>query len=148
MREGSDGAVREQPTAPVALLRDAESGLPFLAPAFVERVNGASALGLGRLEEALAHAPLDEAKKGARARYLIAALDEGSTSVDFEGDHAHDVRVAIVDLASTSDMLRVRRRADPGIVSAARRAKYSVDVDGCALAVEVREWVGQAAGRP
>lgn len=129
----------------LSLLRDAEEGLPLLAPAWLARVKLASTnAALARLEEALARAPIDAAKRAARARYLLAALDEGAGGNELEGDRPHDVRVALIDLATGEPLLRVRRRVDPAWVSPLRRARYSVELDGCALALDVREAVGAA----
>jgi hypothetical protein len=144
VRELRDASALDRRTPNVALLRDAEAGLPFLLPAWSVRVTSASTTKeLARLEEAFAHAPIEEAKRAAHARYLVAVLDEGTGFVAFDGDFAHDVRVAIVDLRDASALLRVRRRVDPSWISVPRRAKYSVDVDGCALALDLRESLGK-----
>ena len=134
----------EQRTAQVASLRDAAVGLPLLQPSFLARVKAVrSAREFVALEHAFASAPIGRAKKVAHAQYLIAAIDEGPTFLAFSGDTAHDVRFAIVELATSKVVLRVRRHVDPANVSAARRVKYSVDIDGCTVALEARDAVGR-----
>lgn len=137
-----DAPALERATAPAVLLRDAEAGLPLLAPDWLLRVKVATPTALARLESAYAHAPIEHAKQAARARSLLVVLDEGAGALALGGDHPHDARVAIVDLASRIELLRLRRRVDPSWVAPARRAKYSVDLDGCALALDVREGAG------
>jgi hypothetical protein len=140
-----DAPVIERATAPAVLLRDAEAGLPILAPDWLLRVKVATPTALARLETAHARAPVDAAQRAARARSLLVALDEGAGSLALDGDHAHDVRVAIVDLASGAELLRLRRRVDPSWVAPSRRAKYSIALDGCTLALDVREGAGATA---
>ncbi len=123
-----------------ALLHDAAVGLPFLQPSWLARVKAVkSTRELASLEHAFASTPVDRAKKAARARYLIAAIDEGPTFLAFDGDRAHDVRFAIVEPASSNVVLRLRRHVDPARVSAPRRVKYSVDIDGCTVALDAHD---------
>jgi hypothetical protein len=137
-----DAPVLERTTAPAVLLRDAEAALPLLAPDWLLRVKVATPTALARLETAYAHAPIEPAKQAARARTLLAVLDEGAGGLALGGDQPHDTRVALVDLATRTELLRLRRHVDPSWVAPSRRAKYSVDLDGCALALDVREGAG------
>jgi len=135
--EGWEPKTLEQRTAQAGLLRDAALGLPFLQPSWLERVKTVrSTRDLAAFEHAFASAPIERAKKVARARYLIAALDEGPTFLAFDGDKAHDVRFAIIELASSNVLLRLRRHVDPANVSAPRRVKYSMDIDGCIVSLD------------
>jgi hypothetical protein len=141
---GRDEATLEARTATAVSLRDLELGLPLLDPTFRIRVKVASTnAAMSRLEETLARAPIDAARKGARAGWLLVALDEGG-SLGVDGDRPHDVRVALVDLTTGAPALRVRRRVDPSWVSTMRRAKYSVELDGCRLAMDLREATSRA----
>ena len=138
VRQARTGDLVERRTPAVALLRDAEEGLPFLGSSWLPRVKDArSGFDLAQLEQAFAHAPIEAAITAARARYLVAVLDEGF-GVGLDGDRAHDARAALVDVASARVLLRVRRRVDPSILSAPSRPRFSIDADGCALALDVR----------
>lgn len=137
VREARRPELVAERTPAVALLRDAEFGLPFLLPPFVARVRAArSAFDLVALEQSFAQAPVEGATVAARAHYLLAALDEGF-GAGLDGDRAHDVRVTVVDLVEAKVLLRLRRPVDPTIVSAPSRPRFSVDVDGCTLALDV-----------
>ena len=139
----------EARTANVHLLRDAEAGLPLLLPPWSARVTAARGLKeLARLKEDLDRAPLVEAKRAAAATLLLLAIDEpgeGGGFVQLEGDRAHAVRVAIVDLRASRVLLRLRRRVDPTWIAPQRRARHSVDLDGCLLALDVRAATTPAA---
>jgi len=122
-------------------LRDAVVGLPFLSATFAERVQRASELTeLGRLRAAFEKAPLDAAIQAAKARLLLFVVDEPSAPggpVELDGEKPHDVRVGVVDLASDSTLLRLRKHVDPSWISAARRADSASALDSCALALDV-----------
>ncbi len=118
-------------------------GLPFLSPAWLERVRTSDSVSdISELEHAFARAPIDEAKQAARARLFIAVLDEpGDTPgpSELDGERPHFVRIAIVDLATEKILLRQRRRVDPSWISLDRRAQYARRLDGCKLALDVRD---------
>jgi hypothetical protein len=129
----------DRKTPNVSLLRDAEGSVPLLLPSWLDRVKNASShIELGQLEGAFAKTPIEKGKRAAAARYLVAALDEGMGAVAFDGDRAHDTRVVIFDLALSKLVLRLRRHVDPNVISEARRRKYSVEMDQCAIAFDVR----------
>ncbi len=129
----------DERTPNVSLLRDAERGVPFLLPAWTEQVKQArSGIELGQLEGAFGKSPVEKAKRAASARYLLAALDEGIGAAAFDGDREHDTRVLLFDLALDKPILRLRKHVDPSFIPAARRMKYSVEMDQCAIAFDVR----------
>jgi hypothetical protein len=139
VREVGNANLVEQRTPRVSLLRHAEAGMPFLLPPWMARVQATrSTLDLAQMEQAFAQAPIEEAKTAARSRHLLAVLDEGF-GAGLDGDRAHDVRVLLVDLTTTTVLLRLRRHVDPIIVSPPSRPRFSVEVDGCVLALDVRE---------
>jgi hypothetical protein len=131
--------------AHVRRLREAQVGLPFLAPAWAETVRRATSEGeLDVLRDQFAKAPVEGAAAVAKAGLLLFAIDEpgeagGATELD--GERAHMVRVGIVDLAEGKVLLRMRRRVDPAGISATKRAMYASGLDGCGLALDVRESV-------
>ena len=133
----------EAATEHVHPLRDAVVGMPFLSPAFAERVRKASELTeLRRLRNAFDKAPLDAAIHAAKARLLVFVVDEPSPpggTVELDGEKAHVVRVSIVDLTHESPLLRLRKRVDPSWISAGRRVDSANALDSCALALDVHE---------
>lgn len=133
------GAVMEDRTPNVRRLHDLEAGLPFLLPPWSERVRAAEdAADLSRLKKDLARAPLARAKQAARARLLLAAMDEpGEGATELDGERPHHVRLALVDLAEDRVLFRVRRRVDPKWITPAKRPTHATDLDGCALAFDV-----------
>jgi hypothetical protein len=143
------GAQVETPTAHVRLLHEAQQGLPFLAPAWQNTLRAANSQAeLDRLQRAFEHAPIEAAKRAARTRLLLVAMDErgdGRGPIELDGAHPHPVRVGLVDLGSQKVLLRLRRSVDPKWISPARRAEYARGLDGCALALDVRDSV---AGPP
>lgn len=136
---GSDSMKR---TAHVARLGDAVVGLPYLGDQWQERVAHARSLvELQQLEEKFDKAPLAAAKHAAKAKLLLVVMDEpGDTSkpAELDGERAHPVRVALIDLAAQKLLLRLRRRVDPSGYSAATRAELAAGVDSCRLALDVR----------
>jgi hypothetical protein len=139
------GAALERRTENVVRLKDEELGMRVLRAPWADRVRAAQGdVELASLRRELEQAPVEKAKLGARARLLIAALDEppeGATPADLDGERAHTVRVFFVDPTSTEVLLRVRRRVDPAAWSATSRAEYSGGLDACALALDVHESV-------
>jgi hypothetical protein len=127
--------------ASVHRLYDAQVGLSYLSDEWEGRVqNAADTRAVEGLRSDFAHAPIAEAKKAAGARWLVYLMDEpnepgGITELD--GEHAHAVRVGVVDLTTKSVVLRQRRRVDPSFISLPRRAEYSRSLDSCALAYDV-----------
>ena len=138
-----------QPTQNVERLHDALAGLPFLGRDWQGRVAQAgSRAELSDLGRDFDRAPIEAAKRAARATLLLFALDEpgaASGPTELDGERPHDVRVLIVDLRARKPLLRLRRHVDPSWTSAATRAEFASGVDGCALALEVHQAV--AGGR-
>jgi len=137
----------EARTATVRRLREAQVGLPFLSELWADTVRAAGGQGeLDVLREQFEKAPIAAATRAAKAGLLVYAMDEpgeatGPTELD--GERAHPVRVGLVELATAKVLLRLRRRVDPSWISAAKRPLYAGALDGCALAFDVREWVGR-----
>jgi hypothetical protein len=139
------GAAMEERTVNVRRLHDAASGLPLLLPPWSERVRAAEdGAELMRLRRELERAPIERAKQAAKARLLLVAIDEpgdGRGPTELDGEHAHAARVVLVDLATSSILLRMRQLVDPSWISPAKRATYASALDGCALAFDVHESV-------
>jgi len=127
-------------------LHEAEGGLRHLLFPWQERVENARELrDLERVEADLGKVAVAETKRAARAELLIAAMDEPDEPgpADLDGERAHQVRVAIVDLRAGKALLRVRKRVDPNWLAASTRSTLASAVDGCALALDVRAGVGR-----
>jgi hypothetical protein len=125
-------------TAHVSRLHDAEVGFAVLRPTWAERVRTAQqARLLQQLRAELDFAPLADARRAARAEWLLVVIDEEGGS-ELEPERPHDVRVFLGDPRSQSLLLRVRRRVDPGALSAGLQRAWARPFDGCALALDVR----------
>ncbi len=142
-------AAVEQRTPNFRRLYDAQVGLPLLSPSFAARVEAAAdPRELAGLKGELDRAPLARARHALHAEVLLVVLDEpappgGLTELD--GERAHDVRVALVDLAGERVLLRARRRVDPSPWSQNARTDFASGLDACALALDVRAFAD--AGR-
>lgn len=134
-----------RPAAHVERLFDAFVGLPLLGAEWQQRVAEAGSTEvLTRLEQRFDQAPLASAKRAARARYLLLAMDEpgddkGPTELD--GERPHSVRVGLVDLVSKKVLLRLRRPVDPRWASPSTRAELASGIDSCDLALQVHQAV-------
>ena len=127
-------------------LHDAEDGLRRLLAPWQARVESARELrDLDRLQAEFAKVPIAETRRAAQAEILIAAMDESDESgpADLDGERAHHVRVAVVDLPAGKVLLRTRKRVDPNWLAASTRSTLASAVDGCALAFDVRAGVGR-----
>jgi hypothetical protein len=137
------GAALEERTATVRRLHDAEVGLPFLEPSWTERVREAeSAADLARLRQDFEHAPIERARRAAKAGLMLVALDEpgdGKGPTELDGERPHYVRVALVDLRGDRILLRRRLAVDPSWISPGRRPSYAAGLDSCALAYDLHE---------
>jgi hypothetical protein len=142
------GLPMEDRTANVRRLHDAVVGLPLLLPQWSERVrNAGDGAELARLKRELDRAPVERAKQAARANLLIVAIDEpgdGGGPTELDGERAHAVRVAVVDLAGAKILLRLRKLVDPTWISLAKKSSYASGLDGCGLAFDVHESVTMA----
>jgi hypothetical protein len=135
-----------EPMRHVRRLRDALVGLPFLSPAWVERVHDAdSILDIAELHRTFARAPVREALEAARAKVIIVVQDEAKvpgTVTELDGATVHDVRLGIYDARTGDVRLRVKRRSDPEWVSERRRPHHSREIEDCRMARAVREELG------
>lgn len=142
------GAAMEEHTGNVRRLNDAVVGLPLLTPEWSARVAATDdPAELARLRRDLDHAPLGRAREAARAGLLVVAMDEpsdGGGPTELDGERAHAVRIAVVDLASSKALLRIRKLVDPTWISLARRSEYAIGLDSCGLAFDVHEMLGDA----
>jgi hypothetical protein len=135
-------------TAHVTRLRDAQVGLPFLAPSWSEAVARSKSEGeMAIFRHQFEGAPIAAAVQAAKSRALVFAVDEPGEpghAVELDGERAHMVRVEIVDIASGKVLLRLRRHVDPSGISATKRPMYASGLDGCGLALDVFEAVDKA----
>ena len=125
-------------------LHQAEEGLKLLLSPWEERLHDARELrDLDRLQADLAQVPVEETKRAARAELLIAAMDEPDEAgpADLDGERAHQVRIAVIELREAKVLLRARKRVDPNWLAATTRSNFASAVDGCALALDVRATV-------
>jgi hypothetical protein len=123
--------------------------LPLLGPAWRERIETAeSAVALAGYQKLFDVAPIGAAVRAAKARQLLAVMDEPGdpkAPAELDGERAHPVRVTLTDLSTGQIRLRYRGSVDPTWLSAAARAEYASGIDGCALALDLRNAV---LGRP
>ncbi len=123
-------------------LRDVQLGLPFLAPSWAAKVASAASWDeLHVLRRAFEEAPIAAATLGLKAGLLIFAVDEPGDPkgpAELDGERPHPVRVGLVDLASSTVLLRLRKPVDPSGFSADKRPLYASGIDSCALAYDVR----------
>jgi hypothetical protein len=130
-------------TAHVQRLGDVFIGLPPLQAEFRERVaNAPDVRALGALRRTLERAPLEEARRAAKAELLLFALDEPGdkqSPTELDGERPHHVRVALVDIRSQKPLFRLRQHVDPSWLSDATRSEYARGVDSCALGFDVRQ---------
>jgi len=142
------GAALDAKTPNVLRLDDAEVALPFFEPSYAARVAAAETEGeLAIYKREIDHAALDRGVRALAAEVLIVAMDEpppagGVTELD--GEKPHDVRLAIVELASGKYSFRARKHVDPSGWSEAARAQWASGLDGCRFAEDVR---AQMTGR-
>ncbi|HEY2514245.1 MAG TPA: hypothetical protein VGI39_25435 [Polyangiaceae bacterium] len=145
----SGGGALERRTPSVRLLKEAALGLPFLQPSWSARVEAAPEHeDLAKLRRDFDKAPIAAAKQAAHAEHLLAVLDEpgdGSGPTELDGERAHFIRVALVEMNSGRPLLRLRRRVDPSGISTGPRNQYARGLDACGLALDVREAIAPAA---
>lgn len=117
--------------------------LPLLGADWKRRIANAESLGaLQVLQKLLEAAPLEAGVHAAKARQLLLVLDETASAsgpTELDGERKHWVRVVLADLTNKETRLRFRHEVDPGWLSDATRAQYASGVDGCALAMDLRQ---------
>lgn len=149
-RSALGGGERVERVAPhVTRLHHALRGLPFLSPAFEQRVvHAEKPRELAVLRRELDRAPLEGAKAAAKAELLLFAMDEPgdrSQPAELDGERPHHVRIGLVDLATRRLLVTLRRKVDPSALTPAARAEYASGIDSCGLALDVRaEVMGEA----
>lgn len=143
------GEQMHKAAAHVERLGAALVGLPLLEPSYKKRIsvaeNQRELFGLRRTFEL---APIESAKRAARAEVLLFAVDEAgdrSVPAELDGERPHYVRVGLVDLKAKQALLRVRKAVDPSRLSDANRAEHARGIDSCALALDIHEAVAAAA---
>ncbi len=131
-------------------LDDAYVGLPLLQPPWEERVQRATdPRALRDLRRQLERAPIASAKRAAKAKLLLYAMDEpgrGGGPTEVDGERPHEVRVGLVDLSAGAQgklLLRLRKAVDPAWISEASRVQFALGLDACRLALDVHEAVGR-----
>jgi len=139
-----------QVSAHVERLAPLLQALPLLGRDWTERVKSAeTSEAVETLAKLVAAAPLAAAVRAAKARQLLLVLDETAAATgptELDGERAHPVRVALVDLSNGESRLRFRGKVDPSGLSDQARAQYASGIDSCALAVDFRHAVS-AGGR-
>jgi hypothetical protein len=125
-------------------LHEAADGVRRILSPWEERLQTAHELrDLERIQIDLSKVHVEETKRAVRAELLIAAMDEPGPPgpADLDGEKAHDVRLAIVDLRAGRVVLRARRHVDPDWLTASTRSTFAAATDGCALAFDIRSAV-------
>ncbi|HWA75322.1 MAG TPA: hypothetical protein VG937_23455 [Polyangiaceae bacterium] len=119
---------------------------PLLRPEWERALLSAdSQTELDRLERLFRKSPNESAVRAAKAKRLLLVLDEpgdGPGPTELDGERAHQVRVALIDLKTERVELRLRRRVDPSWLSAPVRAEFARGIDSCSLALDVRAALG------
>lgn len=145
------GRAAHQISPHVYRLQDVEAGRPYLSAAWGDQVRAAkdSSVVL-RLEREFKKAPLAAAKEAMAAERLLAVLDEPNDAggvTEMDGEHAHSVRVLMWDLTVNKLLLKFRTKVDPAWITPNRRSQYARELDGCKLAVAVRDYVSEVERR-
>jgi len=119
--------------------------LPLLDPSWKGRIEAAeNAAALATYQKLFDVAPLPSAVRAAKARQLLAVMDEpGDPTVpaELDGERRHAVRVTLTDLSSGQVRLRYRGAVDPSWLSEGARAEHASGIDGCSLALDFRKAV-------
>jgi hypothetical protein len=129
-------------------LDDAEVILPLLRPTWAESVRFAPDVeSVGRLRRQLDKTPFERGVLASKSNVLVVVVDEASQGgpTELDGEGPHDVRIGVVDLAAAKVLLRMRKHVDPAWVSQAKRPMYAGALDGCVLAMDVRDAVAGKA---
>lgn len=136
------GVALEGQTPNIRRLGELQAGLPFLAPEYAKKVEASSdVVELTKWKKEVDRAPLDTAKRAAKARLLLAAMDEpgDGSPAELDGERRHHVRIILVDLATETTLLDMRKLADPSWISEKHRTDMAKGLDSCLLALDVRD---------
>ena len=132
------GTRLDELTPNVQRFQEANQGFAVLSPEVEDRIRKAEDEAvLHALERSFEAAPPEAPRRAASAELLLLVVDE------MEPGHA---RVELVDLANDRVLLQTRRHPDTSRWPADRRALYGAQLEGCELALDVRELA--AAGEP
>jgi hypothetical protein len=141
-RAEKDVAAKARSNVPtdVRRLHEAVVGLRLFTPEMTTRIEHESDIAvLAKLKREVDRAPVEGAKRAARAEFLLAAMDEpGEGPTELDGEQRHHVRVVLVNLVTERTVLDVRKLVDPSWISAERRPMHARAYDSCLLAVDVR----------
>jgi hypothetical protein len=134
-----------QASAHVERLAPLLQALPLLGRPWADRVRSAeTSEALEKLAKLVAAAPLTAAVRAAKARQLLLVLDETAAATgptELDGERAHPVRVALIDLPGGEPRLRFRGKVDPAGLSDQSRTAYASGIDSCTLALDFRRAV-------
>ncbi len=137
------GAPLDLKTPNVLRLDDAEIALPFFEPAWAARVRAAETEGeLAVYRHEIEKAALERGVRALRAETIIVAMDEPAAPggvTELDGERPHDVRLAIVDIASGEYLFRTRKHVDPSGWSEWARTQWASGLDGCRFAQDARD---------
>jgi hypothetical protein len=137
----------DQLTANVQNFGVAKVGLPLLSPHWTDSVTADTDVHeIEALQTRLKKAPLARARQALKAEVLIAVMDDtdsGTGPTELDGARAHDVRFAMVDLRSSSVIVRLKRHVDPSWISLPLRPQHASKLDSCVLAMDIREAIAR-----
>lgn len=136
------GAALEAQTANVRRLGELTAGIAFLAPDYAKKIEASSDIvDLTKWKKEVDRAPLEATKRAAKARLLLAAMDEpgDGSPAELDGERRHHVRVLLVDLATETTLLDMRKIVDPSWISDKHRSDMARGLDSCILALDIRD---------
>lgn len=136
------GAALESQTPNVRRLGELTAGISFLAPEYAKKIEASTDIvELTKWKKEVDRAPLEATKRAAKARLLLAAMDEpgDGTPAELDGERRHHVRVVLVDLTTEATLLDIRKLVDPSWISEKHRSDMARGLDSCILAVDIRD---------
>jgi hypothetical protein len=143
------GGERVAAIAHVERLHDALHGLRVLQPDWESRLRAAETLReVAVLREELGAAPLEAARRAARAEVLLVATDEPSLGgpTELDGASRHWIRATLMDLASGEVLLRLRTLVDPEWIHPDTRIEWANGITSCEAALDVRAQAAATSG--
>lgn len=134
---------KSAPKGHVHALSEALAALDFFDSNFAEQVRSAEHMQeLEHLATRLTRPTLEQAVLSLRAEVLLVVIDEPKAEgvvSDFDGEAAHAIRLAAIDLASARVIWQHRAEVDPAWISDKSRLAYSRALNGCRLAYDLRQ---------